>query len=230
MPSLDVATRGVEMSTLRYLRARVVWLDAWATDHRVSTVSQAQDMIMRYNAQFPERTSRVELGRLARRTWDIAGGWADAQIAEPLDPDISAERFRYIQAIVREISTSLSRLPLYYVDNLLDEHVTTPRPAQTLANRADGLLDASSIARRAARRLSARLVTWTRAQATKTVYAAYGATAFKWTSQMDSKVRDLHREINGETFSIKEGHPSEGLPGEPYNCRCEMAPILLTGF
>lgn len=228
--SLDIATRSVEMSTLRYIRERVVWLDAWAIDNNVDSTSAAQDMIMRYNARWPERVTREAIAVYATRAWNVAAGWANDQIPDPLDPDVSAQRARFVQRIVQEITVSMKRLPLYYVDHLLDSPVTAPPQAVTIAKKSDGLLDASQIARRAARRLAARVITWTRAQATKTVWGAYGATEFVWRTQRDSRVREAHRELEGTTWPLSSGHPEEGYPGDPYNCRCESQPILPSGF
>lgn len=49
---------------------------------------------------------------------------------------------------------------------------------------------------------------------------AIGATEFEWVSQEDDRVRDKHRELHGRILSYPDGDPTEGLPGEPINCRC----------
>lgn len=55
---------------------------------------------------------------------------------------------------------------------------------------------------------------------------------FKWQSAGDIKVRHLHRELNNKIFSfdnppiIDENTGFRGLPGETYNCRCVMVPII----
>ena len=220
---LDVATRSVEMSALRTFRARVEWLDEASRRLTVSDTSSAIFMIGRYRAAFPEWRTRRDVLALASRAWDTAAQWADERVPEPLEPDVSAHRARYVEQITLEITRSLDRLPLYYVNDLLDEKVTTPPPSVTARN--DGLLDAGAIARRAARRLAARVVTWTRSNAVRTVYGAYGITEFVWRTQRDRKVREAHRKLEGTSWPITTGAPGEGMPGEPYNCRCWAEPF-----
>lgn len=55
---------------------------------------------------------------------------------------------------------------------------------------------------------------------------AAGLTHFTWVSMRDSRVRPLHREIDGQDFSFAAGHPTEGRPGEPVNCRCIAVPVV----
>lgn len=55
--------------------------------------------------------------------------------------------------------------------------------------------------------------------------AAAGVTSYVWTTQNDDRVRDEHDEIDGEEFTWEDGHPDEGHPGEPVNCRCMAFPI-----
>jgi SPP1 gp7 family putative phage head morphogenesis protein len=49
---------------------------------------------------------------------------------------------------------------------------------------------------------------------------AIGATEFEWVSQEDDRVRDKHVELHGRILPYPDGDPTEGLPGEPINCRC----------
>ena len=46
-----------------------------------------------------------------------------------------------------------------------------------------------------------------------------GVKEFVWRSQEDEDVRKKHQALNRRVFSYKDP-PSEGLPGEPINCRC----------
>lgn len=43
--------------------------------------------------------------------------------------------------------------------------------------------------------------------------------AFEWVTMGDNKVRPAHRALSGKVFKL-DNPPSEGMPGEPYNCRC----------
>lgn len=55
-----------------------------------------------------------------------------------------------------------------------------------------------------------------------------GVESFIWQTVGDERVRDEHDEIDGEEFDYPEGHPTEGLPGEPILCRCSAFPVFNT--
>lgn len=90
----------------------------------------------------------------------------------------------------------------------------------------DAIKKAAGKAWRSVKRLARRIVTKTRSTATRVYSVAVGATRFEWRSRRDERVRALHRELDGKSFDMNEGHPTEGLPGEPYNCRCTAIPIV----
>lgn len=56
------------------------------------------------------------------------------------------------------------------------------------------------------------------------VMLAEGFDRFTWWSMADGKVRPLHVAAHGQVFWTDVGHPTEGRPGEPPNCRCRMVP------
>ena len=59
----------------------------------------------------------------------------------------------------------------------------------------------------------------------RTVFQVTGVRQFRWISQRDSRVRSLHRKLDGQIFDLSTGHPTEGFPGEPFGCRCVMEAI-----
>ena len=70
------------------------------------------------------------------------------------------------------------------------------------------------------------------AQIKKVHYSAMGFDSFMWHTILDARERPLHRELNGKVFSfdnppvIDERTGQRGLPGETYNCRCNLTPIM----
>lgn len=70
------------------------------------------------------------------------------------------------------------------------------------------------------------------AQIKKVHYSAMGFDSFMWHTILDARERPLHRELNGKIFSfdnppvIDERTGQRGLPGETYNCRCNLTPIM----
>lgn len=70
------------------------------------------------------------------------------------------------------------------------------------------------------------------AQIKKVHYSAMGFDSFMWHTILDARERPLHRELNGTIHRfdnppvIDERTGQRGLPGETYNCRCDMTPIM----
>ena len=55
---------------------------------------------------------------------------------------------------------------------------------------------------------------------------------FKWIANLDERVRDEHKKLNGTIHRydnppiIDERTGTKGMPGEFYNCRCTFIPIF----
>lgn len=64
------------------------------------------------------------------------------------------------------------------------------------------------------------------AQMDKERHQELGITRFIWSTSLDEKVREDHRELEGKIFTYAQGHPVEGLPGQPIQCRCVAIPII----
>ena len=70
------------------------------------------------------------------------------------------------------------------------------------------------------------------AQIKKVHYSAVGFDSFMWHTILDARERPLHRQLNGKIFRfdeppvIDEKTGQRGLPGETYNCRCDLTPIM----
>lgn len=66
----------------------------------------------------------------------------------------------------------------------------------------------------------------------KVTYKEMGSNAFVWRTITDGKERELHKKLNGTTWTfdnppiIDERTRQTGLPGQTYNCRCEMLPLF----
>ena len=70
------------------------------------------------------------------------------------------------------------------------------------------------------------------AELKKVMYKEMGFTHFMWITNLDNRERPLHRELHGRIFRLDEPPVIDartgqrGLPGETYNCRCQMRPIM----
>jgi SPP1 gp7 family putative phage head morphogenesis protein len=52
-----------------------------------------------------------------------------------------------------------------------------------------------------------------------------GVTQYRWRTAQDSRVRDSHRDRDGELFSWDDP-PPDGHPGEPIRCRCVALAVI----
>lgn len=70
------------------------------------------------------------------------------------------------------------------------------------------------------------------AQYRKNRFKEAGVTQYIWSTVLDGKERQLHRELNGHIFSwdeppiIDARTGEKGAPGEAYNCRCIAIPVV----
>ena len=67
-------------------------------------------------------------------------------------------------------------------------------------------------------------------------YQAEGINSYKWSTSHDERVRELHRELDGQIFTfdnppiIDKRTQQRGNPGETFNCRCIMIPQIDKDF
>lgn len=67
-------------------------------------------------------------------------------------------------------------------------------------------------------------------------YQESGFTHFKWVTNMDGRERKLHAEHNNKVYPfdappiIDERTGQTGLPGQTYNCRCNLIPVINKEF
>lgn len=65
----------------------------------------------------------------------------------------------------------------------------------------------------------------------KVTYQEVGFDSFIWNTITDGRERELHKKLNGTTWRfdnppiIDERTGQKGLPGETYNCRCNLIPV-----
>lgn len=65
----------------------------------------------------------------------------------------------------------------------------------------------------------------------KSMYTEMGFTEFIWQTILDGRERLLHKQLHGKIFAfdsppiIDERTGQTGLPGQTYNCRCNLIPI-----
>jgi SPP1 gp7 family putative phage head morphogenesis protein len=63
-------------------------------------------------------------------------------------------------------------------------------------------------------------------QLTQTRQVNAGIEEYIWTTSGDERVRDEHKDKEGQTFSWNDPPPDTGHPAEDYQCRCTAFPII----
>jgi len=100
------------------------------------------------------------------------------------------------------LANSVGRTPKQLTARILERLDVTTRKAQYLARNQTLTLNGQINARR---------------------QQAAGIEEFIWSSSGDERVRDEHQDLDGKRFRYDDP-PSEGVPGEPPNCRCVATP------
>jgi SPP1 gp7 family putative phage head morphogenesis protein len=195
---------------------------------------------VKLGAWFKARDVSNQVQKLAERMFDEIDGYQsrdfDKWIADMQKRDLGLDvRTPKALAQVRQLELKreavieqvrlVNKLQTEMSDDLIDELVD----AVAEGARADRIRDI------VAKRISttdSRLKLIARDQVGKVHSAmqkqkqeALGVQYYMWRSSEDERVRDLHDELNGQVFSWSSGHPTEGHPGEPINCRCIPIPM-----
>lgn len=67
-------------------------------------------------------------------------------------------------------------------------------------------------------------------------YQEEGITHFKWLTAKDERVREDHKKLHGKIFTfdnppvVDSRTGAKGLPGEYYNCRCRLEPVVTSDW
>lgn len=119
--------------------------------------------------------------------------------------------------------TSLQNRSLDDIQSMITRGFVAGERNETLARdirERFGILD--SYARRIGRDQIGKL----NGQITAERHQELGVRSFIWRTVGDERVREEHEDINGNEYDYPDGHPTEGLPGEPIQCRCTEEPVF----
>lgn len=163
-----------------------------------------------------EETSSYQKGQLEKQLRAAVG------VTVPLrDPRLGPKLEGFTEENVRLISSIPTR---YFdeVEKLVLDAVAKGRRWESLAEEIDQRFDvgesrAALIARDQVGKFYGAV-----AQARQ---ETLGITSYVWRTVRDSRVRDEHREREGEVFEWASP-PEDGHPGEPINCRCYAEPNI----
>lgn len=112
-----------------------------------------------------------------------------------------------------------------YFPKIMDIINTGVRSGQSITDIRGNLVDRIGMTRNRAQFIAVDQTGSIFGQITAKRHQAMGVNSFEWVDAGDNRVRPKHRDLNGNTFSYANP-PSEGLPGEPYRCRCVAMPVF----
>lgn len=218
-----LAARARELA-LPSLGARRDQLDATAADVRRELDRLAGALGERVAAQaaaaVEEAASRADAhsrGAVATQVRSALGvGLPDPADTSPLLSSWAEENSRRIRTLPAEAAGRAAALAA----RALAEGWTGSR----LEGELEDMVGAS---RSDARRLARDQVGKLNARLTEARHRGLGITHFYWTTTGDERVRSEHVALSGRRFAYSEP-PSEGLPGEPVQCRCTAEPDFAT--
>lgn len=138
------------------------------------------------------------------------------------------ENVRLIKSIPREYFARVEEVVLNGVTNGLSTNTISKQLFTKSQNaKFNGVL---GITKRRAKLIARDQTAKLNGQINESRQKDLGITDYVWRSSEDARVRTLHRQLNGKTFSWKDPskRPPDGLdPGQPINCRCIAQPVVI---
>jgi SPP1 gp7 family putative phage head morphogenesis protein len=194
-------------------RVRQLIADAAAAMGRAFSVQAVEALA----ATFAQRTSTYQRIQLERQVHAALG--ANVFASEPnLRPQIDG--------FVAENVSLITALPQRTLAEIEQAATRALMNATLHKNLAAEIEDRLGVAEEKAKLIARDQVGKLYGQVNATRQQALGVERFIWRTVEDERVRTRHRLINGKTYKYPKGHPTEGVPGQPINCRCYADPVF----
>lgn len=179
-------------------------------------VGRATDDITTIAGRVDRFTTRRTARAVARvAPVDVSNIVANAGVIRPMHKAWSLSTVRLI--------VGLESRHFADVERLIAAAVTEGKSTRTVTKVLQTRLQVS---RRRANLIARNEIGNLNADITRSRMKDLGIRRFRWVTSADERVRPLHEEIDGQIFDYPNGHPTEGIPGQPINCRCTAEPIL----
>jgi len=166
--------------------------------------------------KFGQRTiqfNRVQLGRQVQAALGVNVVADDHKLAATL------EHF------VQENVALIKSIPAQVVDQVEGIVHRAFGNAQLVSSVADEIEERFNVGESRARLIARDQIGKLYGQTNATRQQSLGIEKFVWRTSGDERVRPEHDDLDGEVFSYDDP-PSEGLPGEPIQCRCTAEPVF----
>lgn len=164
------------------------------------------DRVRRFNRQQLNKQIRAALG---------ADVFLPSEGLAPVIDAFTVDNSRLIRSIPEQL--------LGDVEGVINRAI---RNASTHREVTKQIQERFRVGRNRARLIARDQVSTLYSQVNQTRQKAIGGTHYIWRTVRDERVRDEHEPLEGRKFSWEKGHPTEGHPGVPVQCRCYAEPVL----
>jgi SPP1 gp7 family putative phage head morphogenesis protein len=172
------------------------------------------DALARLFGQRTQTYQRVQLGR---------------QVHAALGVDVLAADGRRVATVldhfVHENAVLIKSVPADCIAEIEKRVTQAFSNATPNARLADEIEERFSVSESRARLIARDQIGKLYGQTNATRQEDIGILSFIWRTAGDERVREEHQELDGQEFQYSDP-PSEGLPGEPIQCRCYAEPVL----
>ena len=194
---------------------------------------RARKLIAAARDALEQRTKPTEVEALARvfgkRTQSYQRIQLGRQVKAAMGADVLAADNGRIAALLdhfaHENAVLIKSVPIDFIDEI-EKRVTHAFTSGTRSeNLADDLEERYDISERHARLIARDQIGKLYGQTNAVRQQDIGIESFTWRTAGDERVREEHAELEGQEFDFSDP-PSEGLPGEPIQCRCYAEPVI----
>lgn len=121
-----------------------------------------------------------------------------------------------------QLITSIGDTFFSQIEELTQQGIRDGRRPESIAKEIE---ERFSVSKSRAKLIARDQVSKLNGQITKSRQTELGIEKYIWRTSQDERVRDSHKELDGQEFSWADP-PSVGHPGSDYQCRCWAEPVI----
>lgn len=180
-------------------------------------------------ARFPNEKLRQLAQSMGERTSDHQREQLNRQLAAVAGRDINIDVFaergvrERIEVFAARNVRLVKNVPQTFFDDVGSRLVQGLQDGQRAEQLQQVIEQRYGVSESRARLIARDQVGKLNGELNRTRQQALGVDSFTWRTVGDERVRDEHEELDGESFQWS-APPSEGIPGQPVNCRCTAEP------
>lgn len=180
-------------------------------------------------ARFPNEKLRSLVQGMGERTSDHQREQLNRQLAAAAGRDIQIDIFaergvrERIEVFAARNVRLVKNVPQTFFDQVGDRVVQALQAGQRAEQLQEIIEQRYGVSESRARLIARDQIGKLNGELNKTRQQALGIESFTWRGMMDEREREEHEDLEGESFPWS-APPSEGIPGQPVNCRCSAEP------